>query len=172
MQIIECEPARHAAPVLEILNDVIATSTALFDYQPRTLQSMQGWFAAKHAGRFPVIGAERDGRLLGFASYGSFRAWPAYKYSVENSVYVAAEARGQGVGLLLMRQLIARAFEQQYHTVVAGIVADNAPSIALHERLGFSHCGTIREAGFKFGKWLDLAFYQLRLSTPANPVDG
>ena len=173
MKIVPCTREQHAGAILEILNDAIAHSTALYDYKPRTTQSMEGWFAAKAAGRFPVIGAVGDdGTLLGFASYGSFRAFPAYKYSVEHSVYVHKDHRGHGLGLTLMQRLIDEARAQQLHVMVGGIDAANAGSIALHERLGFVHAGTIRQAGFKFGRWLDLAFYQLVLETPARPVDG
>ena len=172
MQLIECTYETHADAILRILNDVIASSTALFDYQPRSPESMINWFAAKADRGFPVIGAVDSGRLLGFATYGVFRAWPAYKYSVEHSVYVDRAARGRGVGRALLQRLIAIAEEQAYHTLVAGIVATNAPSIALHRKLGFTYCGTIEHAGFKFGEWLDLAFYQLLLRTPAHPVDG
>jgi len=173
VKIVPCTREQHAGAILEILNDAIAHSTALYDYKPRTTQSMEGWFAAKAAGRFPVIGAVGDdGTLLGFASYGSFRAFPAYKYSVEHSVYVHKDHRGHGLGLTLMQRLIDEARAQQLHVMVGGIDAANAGSIALHERLGFVHAGTIRQAGFKFGRWLDLAFYQLVLETPARPVDG
>lgn len=173
MDIVDCTHATHGEAILAIFNDVIATSTALFDYRARTPQSMVEWFRAKEAGRFPVLGAvDGGGRLLGFASYGAFRAWPAYKYTVENAVYVDRAERGKGVGIALMRALIARAERQDYHVLVAGIVATNRASIALHERLGFVHAGTVRQAGFKFGEWLDLAFYQLLLRTPVRPVDG
>lgn len=173
MQWVACSVDAHAEAILAILNDAILTSTALYDYQPRPPDSMAGWFAAKQAGHFPVIGAQDDdGRLLGFATYGTFRAWPAYKYSVEHSVYVHRDHRGRGLGLALMRRLIAAATRQQYHLMIGGIDAANRGSIALHERLGFVHAGTLREAGFKFGRWLDLAFYQLTLPTPAAPVDG
>jgi phosphinothricin acetyltransferase len=134
---------------------------------------MTGWFETKRQGRFPVWGALDEQRhLLGFATYGTFRAWPAYKYSVEHSVYVARSARGRGVGSALMRRLIEAAEAQQYHLLIGGIDADNRESIAFHERLGFVHAGTIKQAGFKFGRWLDLAFYQLVLSTPLEPRDG
>jgi L-amino acid N-acyltransferase YncA len=172
MQIVDCTNAAHGEAILAILNDVIATSTALFDYEPRTRDSMVEWFRAKETGRFPVLGAVESGRLLGFASYGAFRAWPAYKYTVENAVYVDRAERGKGIGGKLMRALIARAEIQNYHTLVAGIVATNAASIALHERLGFVHAGTVKQAGFKFGEWQDLAFYQLLLPTPERPLDG
>jgi len=173
MQFVACTYESHATAILEIFNDAIVNSTALYDYKPREPESMVGWFKAKEAGRFPVIGAVApDGKLLGVASYGTFRAWPAYKYSVEHSVYVHKDHRGKGIGLALMRQLIAKAKEQQYHVLVGGIDVTNTGSIALHEKLGFVHAGTIKHAAFKFGKWLDLGFYQLMLETPAQPVDG
>jgi L-amino acid N-acyltransferase YncA len=172
-RLVDCTPGDHAAAILEILNDAIVHSTALYDYRPRTPDSMVAWFAAKAAGRFPVIGAVDDaGTLLGFASYGTFRAWPAYKYSVEHSVYVHRDHRGRGVGRLLMEALIAAARAGDLHVMVGGIDTTNRGSIALHEKLGFRHAGTVREAGFKFGRWLDLGFWQLVLETPVRPVDG
>jgi len=173
MQIIDCSHARHADPILAILNDAIVNSTALYDYVPRPPESMVGWFRAKEDKAYPVIGVESDaGELLGFASYGPFRAWPAYKYTVENGVYIRRDHRGEGLGRLLMKELIERARAQDYHVVVAGIDMENAASIALHQALGFAHAGTIRHAGFKFGRWLDLGFYELRLDTPVAPCDG
>ena len=173
MKFVDCTHAVHAGAILEIFNEAIVTSTALYDYEPRPLDSMAGWFRAKEAGRFPVIGAvDESDRLIGVASYGTFRAWPAYKYSVEHSVYVHKDHRGKGIGSALMQRLIAAAIGQQYHVLVGGIDASNLVSIAMHEKLGFVPCGTIRQAGFKFGRWLDLGFYQLLLQTPAAPVDG
>jgi len=172
MQFVACTHDAHALAILEILNDAIVSSTALYDYKPRAPQAMVGWFNAKQAGRFPVIGAIDGGQLLGFASYGTFRAWPAYKYTVEHSVYVHRDHRGKGIGMGLMKRLIDAAREQDHHVMVGGIDAANRTSIALHERLGFTHAGTVRHAGYKFGRWLDLAFYQLLLETPARPVEG
>jgi len=172
MQFVACTHAAHARAILEILNEAIATSTALYDYRPREPHSMIGWFQGKERGRFPVIGAVADDQLVGFASYGSFRTWPAYKYSVEHSVYVHCEHRGKGIGAALLKQLIAAAREQEYHTIIGGIDAANRASVRLHEKLGFVHAGTIRQAGYKFGRWLDLAFYQLLLDTPERPIDG
>ncbi len=164
---------RHADQILAIFNEAIATSTALYDYKPRPREAMLGWFQAKAAGGFPVVGFENAaGELMAFASYGTFRAWPAYKYSVEHSVYVDGRFRGRGLGEALMRVLIERARANQVHLMIGGIDAANQGSIKLHEKLGFVHAGTIREAGFKFGRWLDLAFYQLTLDTPVQPVDG
>ena len=173
MKLIQCEPRRHSAPILAIFNEAIVNSTALYDYRPRAAESMVGWFEAKTKGRYPVIGIEDDsGTLVGFGSYGAFRAWPAYKYTVEHSIYIDSRFRGQGHGRVLLEALIAAAVEQDYHVMVGGIDASNAVSIKLHESLGFTHCGTVKQAGFKFGRWLDLALYQKILTTPAAPVDG
>jgi len=173
MRIVQCNQERHAEQILAIFNDAILNSTALYDYKPRTIEMMTAWFDAKLKGEFPVIGVENDsGELMGFGSYGTFRAWPAYKYSVEHSVYVDAPFRGQGIGKRVLQEIIAAAQEQNYHILVGGIDAANSVSIRLHESLGFVHCGTIRQAGFKFGQWLDLLFYELILSTPSDPTDG
>jgi L-amino acid N-acyltransferase YncA len=173
MRFVECTHERHAAAILGIFNDAILNSTALYDYHARSPESMTAWFQAKQAGGFPVIGVEdAQGALLGFASYGTFRAWPAYKYSVEHSVYVHRDHRGEGLGLALMRKLIEAATERQVHLLIGGIDVDNSASVSMHRKLGFVHAGTIRQAGFKFGRWLDLAFYQLTLPTPLQPVDG
>jgi len=173
MPIVSCTEARHAPAILAIFNDAIANSTALYEYHPRTMETMEKWFAAKRAGGYPVIGIEDEaGALLGFASYGAFRGYPANKYSVEHSVYVRGDQRGKGLGRLLLAELIALARQADLHVLVGGIDAANGASIALHEQLGFVHAGTVRHAAFKFGRWLDLAFYQLILETPAHPVDG
>lgn len=172
-QLVECTRQRHAEAILAILNEAIMTSTALYDYVPRQPASMADWFDAKTKGGFPVVGAESpDGELLGFASYGTFRAWPAYKYTVEHSVYVHKDHRGKSIGRALLQELIERARQQGVHVLVGGIDAQNAASIALHQAIGFGYAGTVREAGFKFGRWLDLAFYQLILDTPREPRDG
>ncbi len=173
MQIVTCTLEIHGTAILDILNEAIVNTTALYDYRPRTPDSMKEWFGVKRSGNFPVIGAVDDsGTLLGFASYGKFRPHAAYKYSVEHSIYIRHDHRGKGLAFMLMQQLIDTARQQDYHTMIGGIDATNAASIRLHERLGFTHAGTIREAGFKFGRWLDLAFYQRILQTPAMPVDG
>jgi L-amino acid N-acyltransferase YncA len=171
MNVIDCD-ASYSEPILAILNDAIVNSTALYDYKPRTPEMMLDWFDAKHHCNFPVIGViSDDGDLMGFASYGAFRPWPAYKYTVEHSLYVAAPWQRRGIGSLLLRTIIERATSQDYHVLIGGIDATNSGSIALHERFGFERVATMREVGFKFGRWLDLCFYQLTLSTPAAPVD-
>lgn len=172
MDLTRCDVS-YSDQILAIFNEAILNSTALYDYKPRARESMVTWFENKQKGHFPIIGAVGEGgELLGFASYGTFRAWPAYKYSVEHSIYVDAKHRGKGLGKLLLEEVIASASAQNYHVLIGGIDSQNAASIHLHKRFGFQHSGTLREAGFKFGRWLDLDFYQLILDAPACPVDG
>lgn len=173
MRVIQCHEDRHAEAILAIFNDAIVNSTALYDYKPRTREVMSAWFETKRKGRFPVIGVESDsGELMGFGSYGTFRAFPAYQYTVEHSVYVDARFRGQGIGKRLLSEVIAAAQSQNYHVLVGVIDAANSVSIRLHESLGFQKSGTINQAGFKFGRWLDIVFFQLILPTPSEPRDG
>jgi L-amino acid N-acyltransferase len=169
---VNCTYQEHAEAILAIFNETILNSTALYDYKPRSIENMIHWFKVKQENQFPVVGlVDNQNNLLGFASYGTFRAWPAYKYSVEHSIYIHKDYRGKGLGRTLLEKLIMLATEQNYHVMVGGIDMTNLGSIALHEKLGFVHSGTIRQAGFKFGSWLDLGFFQLILPTPHNPVD-
>ncbi|WP_343594600.1 N-acetyltransferase family protein [Acinetobacter sp.] len=174
MTLIECNEAEHATAILDIFNEAIANSTALYDYQPRTAETMKNWFATKQKQGLPVIGAiDETGKLLGFASWGTFRAFPAYKYTIEHSIYIHHTQRGRGLGKILLQALIERAKQSdQVHVMIGCIDATNAASIGLHEKLGFSHAGTFKQVGFKFGGWLDAAFYQLILNTPSQPQDG
>jgi phosphinothricin acetyltransferase len=159
--------------IRSIFNEAILNSTALYDYEPRSVAVMEAWFAAKEAAGLPVIGLENAmGELMGFASYGPFRAFPAYKYTVEHSVYVDGRFRGRGLGRMLLERVVEAAEVAGNKTMIGVIDAENVASIALHERLGFARCGEIRHAGFKFGRWLDLVFYQRVLKGPESPVDG
>ena len=170
--VMDCGPAQLEA-IRAIYNDAIVHTTALYEYEPRSVEMMAAWHAAKVAAGLPVLGIEAEpGVLAGFATWGPFRPYPAYKYAVEHSVYVDRRFRRQGHGRSLMEALVAAAVRHELHMLVGAIDATNAASIALHERLGFKRCGTIREAGFKFGRWLDLEFHQLLLPTPGRPVEG
>jgi L-amino acid N-acyltransferase YncA len=172
MHFIPCTEAQHAKAMLAIFNHEIAHSTSLYEYEPRTLESMRTWFDSKAVGAWPVIGAvDEQGELLGFASYGPFRSYPAFKYTVEHSVYVHPHHHRQGIGHQLMLRLIDTAQRDQVHVMVGAIDSGNQASLALHQRLGFEPAGQLREAGYKFGRWLDLVFYQRILATPARPVE-
>lgn len=178
-RIVSCSVERHAAAILDIFNDAIVNSTALYDYVQRPPESMLAWFETKRRGGFPVIGIEAEdgggdgGRtLLAFGTWGTFRDRPAYKYTVEHSVYVHKDHRGHGLGRIVMQQLIDAARQADLHAMVGAIDAHNASSVALHTSLGFQLVGSMPQVGFKFGRWLDLALYQLLLDTPTRPIDG
>lgn len=169
---VDCTIERHGEAILAIFNEAIANSTALYDYKPRTQESMVGWFEAKRAGNFPVIGIEDStGLLLGFASFGAFRPHPAYKYSVEHSVYVHHEHRGRGLGRILLTRILEEADAFGAHVVIGAIDADNLASLKLHEAFGFERVGTLPQVGYKFGRWLDLALMQKTLAGPLDPTD-
>ncbi|WP_020611271.1 GNAT family N-acetyltransferase [Sediminispirochaeta bajacaliforniensis] len=169
MKLVDCGRS-FASLILDIYNEAIIHSTALYDYKPRTIESMETWFADKEKKGFPIIGlVDEKNRLIGFGTYGNFRARPAYHYTVEHSIYVQKEYRGCGYGEILLREIIAKATEQDYHCLIAGIDSENAASIHLHKKLGFSLCGELKQVGYKFGRWLNLVFYQLILPTPQKP---
>lgn len=156
--------------ILAIYNDVIATSTAVYRDDPATLDDRLQWFNARQAQSYPVLvalgavasaeAATDDTGILGFASYGDFRTWPGYRFSVEHTVHIRADQRGRGVGTLLMRALIQRAIDQGKHVMIGGVDADNEASLRFHERLGFERVAHLRQVGIKFGHWLDLVFVQ------------
>ena len=172
MKIVQCG-VEHLDAIRTIFNYAIEHTTALYEYKPRSPERMQEWFDSKQAASLPLIGAVDDtGLLLGFASFGPFRPFPAYKYSVEHSIYVDEQYHGQGIGRLLLETIIVEAQSAHIHTLIGGIDSTNTASIALHKAFGFRHCASIKQAGFKFERWLDLEFYQLILPTPKNPVDG
>ncbi len=170
---IDCNEADHAGAILDILNDTIVNSTALYDYVPRPPGAMSRWFDVKRPNGFPVIGAvDSAGTLMGFASWGTFRAFPAYKYHRRAQRVCASRVSRPGFGRTPHAQDRRTRTQAQVHVLVGCIDATNVASIDLHTKLGFTHSSTVTQAGFKFGRWLDAAFYQLTLKTPAHPIDG
>jgi len=149
--------------LLDIYNDIILNTTAVYDYEPHTLEMRRVWFDTKKQQGFPVFVAEEENKIVGFSSIGPFRAWAAYKYSVENSVYVKSSERGKGIGKLLIPPLIQAAKDMKLHTIIAGIDATNEASIRLHTHFGFKEVANFNEVGWKFERWLDLKFFQLIL---------
>lgn len=157
--------------ILQIYNDVIVNTTAVYSYQPHTMEMRKAWFDGRVKDGLPVFVAVEGDQVVGFSSYGPFRAWPAYKYTVENSVYVAGDQRGKGIGKMLIKPLIETAKKAQIHAVIAGIDASNEASVQLHRSLGFVEVAHFKEVGYKFGRWLDLKFMELVLETPQQPVE-
>jgi L-amino acid N-acyltransferase len=155
--------------LLEIYNDTVLTSPATFDLEPQTLGQRREWFS-EHGGEFPLVVAEREGRVLGYASLSQFRDKPGYSKSAEDSVYVDKDFQRKGVGKALMKAILERAVALGYHTVIAAIVPPNEASVRLHEGFGFVYVGNFKEVGFKFSRWQDVAFYQLFL--PARRPAG
>ncbi|MGZ6130510.1 MAG: N-acetyltransferase family protein [Myxococcaceae bacterium] len=155
--------------ILDIYNEVLATSTAIFSDTPTTVEERLQWFRARRELGYPVLVATDGSGLLGFASFGDFRSWPGYRHTVEHSVHVRLDVRGRGVGGELMRALVERASALGKHVMVAGVDAENVASIRLHERLGFQRSGTLHQVGCKFGRWLDLTFLELRLDARPGP---
>lgn len=155
--------ANDLAQILDIYNDAILNTTAVYDYEPHTLEMRKQWFEIKQQQEFPVFLAEENDEVIGFSSFGPFRAWAGYKYSVEHSIYVKDGQRGKGIGKLLMQPLIDAAKEMKLHTIIAGIDADNKLSIEFHKQFGFEEVGYFKEVGWKFERWLDLVFMQLIL---------
>jgi L-amino acid N-acyltransferase YncA len=149
--------------ILSIYNEVIRNSTAVYSEIEFTPARGLSWFDAKAEQGFPFIVAQDDEGIVGFGTFGEFRAWPCYRHTVEHSVHVRSDRRGLGLGRTLVLELIARAKTMQKHVMIAGIDADNAISIGLHRSLGFKQVGHFHEVGFKFGRWLDLAFLELTL---------
>lgn len=137
-------------------------TTAIWNEETVTVQNRADWIAAKLKDGWPLLVMEDEqGILAGYATYGPWRAWDGYRHTVEHSVYVEKDHRGQGIGKMLMQALISEARQADIHVMVAGIEAGNEASIKLHEKLGFKDAGRLSEVGTKFGKWLDLAFLQL-----------
>lgn len=152
--------------ILEIHNEAIARSTAIWDETLADLDERRRWLDERHARGFPVLVADIDGRVAGYASYGVWRAKSGYRHTVENSVYVHADFHRRGVATALMTALIERARDAGVHVIVASIESTNATSIALHERFGFRLVAQMPEVGRKFGRWMDMSFMQLTLPDP------
>ncbi|GHF30660.1 phosphinothricin acetyltransferase [Deinococcus metalli] len=153
--------------IVAIYNHAVLHTTASYDLEPVSVDSRLAWYDHKVADGWPVLVAEEGGEITGWATYGPFREKPGYRFTAEHSVYVREDCRGRGVGRTLLRALIALARERGLRTLVGGVDADNAGSLAFHEGLGFARVAHFRHVGHKFGRWLDLVFLQLDLESPA-----
>ena len=149
--------------IIEIINDAILNSTALYDYNIRTLNTQEAIFEEKLQKGFPVIVAESNNEVVGFGYYSEFRFREAYKFTVEHSVYANKNAIGKGIGKLLLNELIERAKKQNLHTMIGVIDSENTNSIDFHKKFGFEEVGFIKESGFKFNRWLHSVFVQKML---------
>ncbi|WP_035830411.1 GNAT family N-acetyltransferase [Kaistia adipata] len=149
--------------ILAIYNDAVLNTAAIWNDDVVDLDNRLAWFAARQGQGYPVLVAVEGGDVLGYASYGDFRAFQGYRFTVENSIYVASAARGKGAGTALLGALVEHAAANGKHVMVAGIEAGNEVSIRLHARHGFVETARMPELGFKFGRYLDLVFLQKTL---------
>ena len=149
--------------ILAIYNDAVLTTTAIWNDNLVDLDNRRQWLEGRRRQRYPVHVATLGDTVIGYASFGDFRAFDGYRFTVENSVYVAEKARRQGAASALLAVLIEEARTLGKHVMVAGIAGENEISIRLHAKYGFAETARMLEVGFKFGRWLDLVFMQLKL---------
>ncbi|MGW7772376.1 N-acetyltransferase family protein [Pseudomonas machongensis] len=157
------------AGILDIYNDAVRNTTAIWNETPVDLANRQAWFAARAEQGYPILVAADATGVLGYASFGDWRPFEGFRLTVEHSVYIRGDQRGKGLGPLLMQALVERARQCGKHMMVAAIESGNAASIRLHERLGFVTTGQMAQVGVKFGRWLDLTFMQLALDDNREP---
>jgi len=154
---------KDAQAILEIINYNILNATALYDYEPRTLENQVAILEEKLSKGFPVVVATEEETVVGFGYYSEFRYREAYKFTVEHSVYAHPNHIGKGIGKLILKNLIDLAKAQKLHTMIGVIDAENQSSIEFHKKFGFEIAGTIKESGFKFNRWLHSVFMQKML---------
>lgn len=163
--VIQIRPAIHAdlPAINDIYNHYVLHSTCTYQEIPEPLEGRDAWFT-RHGPQHPVIVAvDAGGVVVGWGSLSGYHARSAYRFTVENSVYLRHDLRGQGIGGRLLVELISLAKSLGHHSIIAGIDADQPASVALHRRAGFEQVGRMKEVGFKFGQWLDVIYMQLEL---------
>ncbi len=149
--------------IRDIYNYEILHGTATFDLDPKPLEERLQWFRDTLPPHIIIV-AEDESTVVGWGCLRPFRVKPAYRYTVENSVYIHQDHRGRGHGALILQRLIALAREGGFHSIIAGIAEGNPVSETLHKSFGFTLTGTEREVGYKFDRWLDVGWWQLMLS--------
>ena len=149
--------------ILEIYNEAVLNTTASYDYEPRTLEQRIAWYEDHLKTNYPIFVAQSlaaQGRIVGWSALNAFHTRMGYRFTTENSIYVAADQRGKGIGKLLMPPLIDAAKERDLHAIIAAIDADNEVSIRLHANFGFEKVALLKQVGFKFGRWLDVVYME------------
>src|SRR5438093_4102452 len=150
--------------ILEIYNEAVANTTASYDYEPRTLEHRIAWFEDHVKNNLPVFVAVNEAaRVVGWSALNRYHDRKGYQFTTENSVYVAADLRGKGIGKLLLRPLVETARQRGRHVILAGIDAEIEASIQLHAAFGFVKVAHFNQVGFKFGRWLDVVYMELLL---------
>jgi len=153
--------AEDLESVSAIYNEAILNTTSLYRTHPETLEERKQWFIENEKEHNPMFVYEEDGEVAGFATFKRFYPNEGYKYSMEHSVYVSSKHQGKGIGKKLLQTIIEEAKKRNVRTLVAVIDSENIASIKLHEQFGFHLAGRLKNIGYKFGKWLDIEYYQL-----------
>jgi len=154
--------------VTEIYNEVLTTSTAIYSDQPAKLEERIAWWKSRQQQGYPVLIAVDEGAIIGFATFGDFRAWPGYRFTVEGTIHIHSSSRSRGVGTALLEKLIERARAAGKHSLMAGVDSENVASLQFLKRSGFEQVGYLPEVGFKFDRFLDLVFLLYRLTPSAT----
>jgi L-amino acid N-acyltransferase YncA len=152
--------------ITEIYVHAVTDGTASYELTPPTLAEMTERFEALEKGGYPYLVAEEEGRILGYAYAGPFRTRPAYRFILEDSIYLAPDVQGRGIGRLLLAGLIEQATAAGFRQMIA-VIGDGRPdsaSVKLHEKMGFRHSGKLEGSGYKHGRWLDTVFMQLAMN--------
>ena len=163
---MKVRPATHddLPGILEIYNEAVVNTTASYDYEPRTLEHRIAWFDDHVKNSLPVFVAVNEaGRVAGWSALNRYHDRKGYQFTTENSIYIAADLRGRGIGKLLMRPLVDASRQSGLHAILAGIDAENEASIRLHASFGFVTVAHFKQVGFKFGRWLDVVYMELLL---------
>jgi L-amino acid N-acyltransferase len=146
--------------ITAIYNEVLTTSTAIYNDRRATAEDRLAWWQARLEQCYPVLVAVEGETVCGFGSFGDFRSWPGYRYTVEGTVHVASGLRGKGVGSLLLKELVERARAAGKHSMIAGVDSENTASLRFLERSGFERVGYLPEVGYKFDRYLNLVLLQ------------
>ncbi len=158
------------AAITAIYNEVLTHSTAIYNDRPASVEERISWWRGRVAQGYPVLVAAEGAQIDGFATFGDFRAWPGYRFTVEGTVHISSGSRGRGVGTELLKAILARAKTLGKHVMIAGVDSENAASLRFLERFGFERAGHLREVGYKFDRFLDLVFLQHWISPPTRPA--
>ena len=157
--------------ILEVYNEAVLHTTATYDYEPRTLEHRIEWFEAHRRENYPVyVGVDDESGVVGWSSLNKYHDRPGYRFTTENSIYIAPPHRGHGLGARLLAPLIESARELGFRAILAGIDAANEPSLRLHARFGFERVAHYKQVGFKFGRWLDVIYMELLLPGTKTPT--
>ena len=168
MQIRRAELADFAE-ITAIYNSIVQTSTAIYNSVPSSVEERFTWWQSRLEKGFPVLVAADESGVLGYASFGEFRSWPGYRFTVEGTIHIREDSRGHGVGRQLLVRLIDEARAAGKHVMIAGVDSENAASLRFLRAFGFEPAGELREVGWKFGRYLTLNFLQYWITPKGEP---